>query len=379
MPEEYRLFAAGAEMGESLLRSLLCTVSVALFAAGCTIHPLPDDVLGGVTTAQIVKRIRCETRQTAIEALMSYLQSLAEDRPNDPGDPTAKALVKRYTEDPSAIHEFSPEMFKGADNELRRNVLKVFYAIGIAYNFDLTMTEENNLSAGAANLQQGSANALLKLGVGGSFTRKRSNDRSFTVTDTFEDLLTRFSATRHKNGHFDCDNFLVEENHVYPIAGRIGIDRMVYDYLDLTIFGMLSGPKDKPAAPPTLADHLTFITTLDASATPKVTFTPTGTAFQLVDAGITGEISRTDQHEVTVGLALPPTATVYLNSVRSYLFAPVPSAVAVKRAANPAKKPTETALFLGTRVTGGGSPAETLAVYAVDQLKSKQVTFQPAL
>ena len=50
---------------------------------------------------------------------------------------------------------------------------------------------------------------------------------------------------------------------------------------------------------------VTFTTTLSASATPKITFKPTGTAFQLIDAGLTGDVSRTDQHEVTVGLALP--------------------------------------------------------------------------
>lgn len=170
----------------------------------------------------------------------------------------------------------------------------------------------------------------------------------------------------------------MEANHVYPIIGRIGIDKITYDYLDLTIFGMLAGTKDKPAAPPTMADKLTFTTTLDASATPKITFTPTGTAFQLVDAGITGGVSRSDQHEVTVGLALPPSATVYLNSLRSYLFTPARSVVALKQQSAPGKKPAETALVLGNRVTGGGSPAEALAVYAVDQLKSKEVQFQPA-
>ena len=361
-----------------MLRSLLGTFSAALFVAGCSIHPLPDDVTGGVTTAQIVRRIRCETRKTATEALIQYFKLLGADYPGDPGIPLARTLAQKYTDDPNAIHEFSADLFKGPEYEQIRNVIKVFYAIGVAYNFELTITEENNLSAGAANFQQGPSNSLFKLGIGGSFARKRTNDRTFTVTDTFEDLLRNFSAEKRRDGHWDCDGYVVEANHVYPIVGRIGIDRIVYDYLDLTIFGMLSGPKDKPSAPPTMADKLTFTTTLDASATPKITFTPTGTAFQLIDAGLTGEVSRTDQHEVTVGLALPPSATVYLNSLRSYLFTPARSVVALKQAAAPGRKPAETALVLGNRVTGGGSPAETLAVYAVDQLKSKQVQIQPA-
>ena len=366
-------------MGEGVvLRSLLGIVSIAFILWGCSIHPLPNDVTGGVTTAQIVQRIRCETRKTATEALVEWLKLLGTDLPGDPGVPLARKLAERYTEHPNAIHEFSADLFKGPDYEQIRNVIEVFYAVGIAYNFELTMTEENNLSAGAANFQQARIDTLFRLGVGGSFARKRTNDRTFTVTDTFDYLLRTFSSERRKDGHWDCDGFVVEANYVYPIVGKIGIDRIVYDYLDLTVFGKLAGPKDKPTAPATMADKLTFTTTLSASATPKITFTPIGTSFQLIDAGITGDVSRTDQHEVTVGLALPPSATVYLNSLRSFLFTPARSVVALNRTVRPGTKPVETAFVLGNRVTGGGSPAEALAVFAVDQLKSKQVQFQTA-
>jgi hypothetical protein len=73
--------------------------------------------------------------------------------------------------------------------------------------------------------------------------------------------------------------------------------------------------------PPTMADKLTFTTTLDVSATPKITFTPTGTLLQLTDATITAGAKRTDTHE-TMGLALPTQAMAYLNSLRASLYTP---------------------------------------------------------
>ena len=110
---------------------------------------------------------------------------------------------------------------------------------------------------------------------------------------------------------------------------------------------------------------------------PKIIFTPTGTAFQLTDAGLTAELMRTDVHEVTVGLALPTNATAYLSSLRSSIFTPG-RAVVERRSVRPGRgKSTPEIIVLGNRVSGGGTPAEALAVYAVDQLKSKQFQLTP--
>jgi hypothetical protein len=343
--------------------------------AACAIHPLPEDVTG-VTTPQIVQQIRCETRDAAIQALVSWLDDLGRDHPSQAGVPLARSLAARYKKNPNEISGFSSALFKGDDFQQVRNVIDIFYSIGVAYNFDLTMTENNDLSAGAANLQGGPSNSLFKLGLGGSVTRKRNNERSFTVTDTFSNLLTNLNTIVREDGHRDCDGYIVESNYVYPIVGHIGMDRMVYDYLDLTLFGSLAGTKAKPTAPPTMTDDLTFTTTLDASVTPKIIFTPTGTAFQLTDAALTGELKRTDMHEVTVGLALPTSATAYLSSLRAYTFAPT-HAVVVERG-DQGRGRVRASIVLGARVIGGGSPSETLAVYAVDQRKSQQFKLVPS-
>lgn len=84
-------------------------------------------------------------------------------------------------------------------------------------------------------------------------------------------------------------------------------------------------------------------------------------------------------HEVTVGLALPTNAAAYLSSLRSSIFTPG-RAVVVDRPTAPAARRSggPQVVVLGARVSGGGTPAEALAVYAVDQLKSKQVQLTPA-
>ncbi len=354
----------------------------AVFAAmtllsGCAIHPLPEDVTG-VTTYQIVRQIRCETREAARKELVNWLANLGRDHPGQAGVPLARDLAERYEQDSNAINGFRASLFKGPKFAQVRNVINVFYGIGIAYNFDLTMTENNDLSAGSANFQRTFTRSMFKLGIGASMTRTRSNDRTFTVTDTLGSLLASLN-TAVVNGRRYCDGHIVEANHIYPIAGRIGVDKVVHDFLNLALFTGLAGPDVKPGdgGPPTMTDKLAFTTTIDASATPKITFTPTGSAFQLIDATLTGEIKRTDLHKVFVALAVPTKANVYLNSLRSYLFSPA-RGVATVRGATGVGGGAFSSLVVGARVIGGGTPAEALAVLAIDQLKSRELELVPS-
>jgi hypothetical protein len=144
------------------------------------------------------------------------------------------------------------------------------------------------------------------------------------------------------------------------------------------VFGNLAGDKAAPgvpSAPPILADKLTFTTALNISAAPKVEFTPVTTAFQLADASLNASVARTDVHEVSVGLALPSTIMADLEPLRSFVFSPGRGAGITGRAASVLSASSAPALYVGARVTGGGSLAERLAVVAIDQLKSRQVQF----
>src|ERR1019366_2857714 len=96
-----------------------------------------------------------------------------------------------------------------------------------------------------------------------------------------------------------CTGHIAEDNYVYPIAGRVGIDRVVHDFVLLTLFGNLSGKsKDVTtvSGPPTMVDQLQFQTTIGGAATPKITFIPLGRAFQVSDASFPISASRKDTH-----------------------------------------------------------------------------------
>ena len=170
-----------------------------------------------------------------------------------------------------------------------------------------------------------------------------------------------------------CEGKVVGPNYIYPIAGRIGIDKVIADFIDLTLFANLGGSDATPGvggSPPTMADKLTFTTIVTASATPAITFTPVTDAFQLANASATGLADRTDMHQVTVGVAIAPSGVTELDPLRSFLFSSSRAVSTEGPVDNAARRGP---LVIGSRVIGGGSPSERLAVIAVDLAKSPEV------
>jgi hypothetical protein len=333
-------------------------VAAAFFAAGCSIHPLPEDVTG-VSTYHIVRQIRCEARDTLRRIVIKWLHRLG-----DHGLSQAEQLAQQYENEPASINGFHYNLFRGPALAEVRSAAKLFYDAGLAYNFDLTMTEDNNLSTDVSFLKP-LTNLQFTLGIHGGANRTRTNERTFTATDTFSGLLTKVTEPY-------CEGKVVGPNYIYPITGRIGIDRIIADFIDLTLFANLAGGDAKPGvggSPPTMADKLTFTTAVTASATPAITFTPVTDAFQLASASVTGLADRTDVHQVTVGVAISPSGVTELDPLRSYLF----SSSRSLGAGGPADTIARSPLVVGRRVIGGGSVSERLAVVAADLAKSPEV------
>ena len=273
-------------------------------AAGCAIHPLPEDVAGAPTYV-IVRQIRCETRQAVIDNALGWLAS-------DPKvDPASRQIGLEFRNG-RPIQQFSPKLFKG---EVAA-ILSVFYDTGVAYTFDLDMSELNNFDP-QIDLLKPFTHSKFTMGIKGTFDRKRENERLFTVTDSFSGLIKMPDdyCVDPKGGR----NYVVSENYVYPINGRIGVKRMVQDFVELTLFGGLGGPKDKTNGPPTLVDQLSFTTEISGTVTPTITFTPAGTGLSLADASLSASVDRKDLHKVTVGLAIAGHGVSLVGPLRNSL------------------------------------------------------------
>jgi len=150
------------------------------------------------------------------------------------------------------------------------------------------MTENNNLTSDI-NLLKPLTTPRFTLGINAGALRRRTNERTFTITDTFGYLVARLNR-KNRYGERYCDGKIVRKNYVYPIAGRIGVDKTVTTFLELTVFGSLGGEHGK--GPPTLADKLTFTTAINLSVNPRIEFTPVTNSFQLANAaGSAGAVS----------------------------------------------------------------------------------------
>jgi hypothetical protein len=342
---------------------VICAFTALALLVGCAIHPLPEDVTR-VTSFDIVRQIRCETRDTIREIVIGWLETLATYEHSV----RAQQLAAQYRADPASIRTFHYDLFNTPDLVHVRATAKLFYDTGIAYNFDLTGTEDNNLSADVNLLrQQPFLQPLSKfsLALNAGAQRRRANERTFTITDTFSGLLTQVTEAF-------CEGQVIGPNYIYPISGRIGVDRLINDFIHLTLFGNLTAGGAKPGdAPgiPAMVDNLTFTTTITASATPRIEFTPVTATFQLLNAQLAAVAARTDVHKVTVGVAITTSGIAELAPLRAYLFGA--GATVRGQTADPG------GVIVGARVIGGGSPSERLAVIAVDQIKSREVQLIP--
>lgn len=324
---------------------------VSLLATGCAIHPVPEDVTG-VKTSDIVKQIRCEARQAIFDYTVNWLTGSKNHNVDD------KSLGFEFKEGRRPIHQLNYRLFKGQ----ARGLIKLFWETGIAYNFQLQGLETNNIDP-TTNILTFNGRSLFESPINGSADRTRQNLRTFTVSDTFGFLINNIPDDPENKADF-CGRHIVGPNYIYPVAGKVGIDRMIGDFVNLTLFEGLAAPPantDNPTTanvkgPPTMVDQLQFTTTVGLGATPKITFAPVRT---FVDASLGLKVARQDTHTVTIGLAISDKNSIaQVASLRAGLFPQGPLGQLVS--ANP--------------TTG----AEAAAVNAVNQVLTQQV-FKPLI
>jgi hypothetical protein len=138
--------------------------------AGCSTHPLPDDVTRKTTFA-IVEQIRCEA-QRAVTAYADYAG--------------------------------------------------YYKTAAIAYEFDFQIDEHNNAQAdGRWTIPFAGGGSFSLLADAGS-QRGRNAHRNFKIVDGFDELRA-----------INCTPEALQQNWIYPIAGDIGIYEVVSTFLKL--------------------------------------------------------------------------------------------------------------------------------------------------
>ncbi|MBG0794455.1 hypothetical protein IYY11_13940 [Methylocystis sp. H62] len=335
---------------------------------------MPEDITG-VTTYDIVRQIRCETRQALIELIGEYLSHSDDDRVNMA---SRMAGVQYFIKRSKPLEQFGPKLLSGHAKE----AVELFWKSGIAYNFQLGVQENNDVSAGIGfgnPFTRGVTIGSTQMDIGGSFNRQRNSLRTFTITDNFNGLITKLPDNY-------CNGKLVGPDYLYPITGKIGMKEVIKTFVHLVVFGNLDArAEDKnpaalpDAAPPTMVDAVTFETVIIGKVNPtKVIFSPIGNRFALLNSNVSAEVKRADKHIVTVGLALEKAAESQLEPYRDSLFARYGGLRAPAASRLGGRSQVTRGTLFGRLLTATGTPAEVAAAQAVDQFLTQRL-FSPVI
>ena len=276
----------------SLFRVLaLCGVAVG--AAGCSIHPLPNDVTG-LSTAQIVRQIRCELREALVDEILEFV-----DRRGNESD---RAFVKEIRAGRRSIVNFPRHMLS---EPVQRTIGRFISGKGGAavLDFEFVIEEQNNTSSGLEFLGAFTGGSAT-LGFSVESRLQRTTTRSFSTADKFEDLVNNKELEHH------CNTPTKGPDWVYPISGRIELQEVLHTFFVLANQENLYSATEAP----TLKDTLDFITHFRGSVNAGIELEAVPRGFTLRRATFgtafgNDKSGRKDQHKVLVSLALPANST----------------------------------------------------------------------
>ena len=228
----------------------------------CSIHPLVDDVTR-VTTADVVKQVRCEAQRAV----------------NDYG-----------------LHSKN--------------------ASAIAYEFTFIIEENNNASGDVLWEIPFLNGGNFSLKANADSERKRESKRVFRIVDSFDEL--RRTA---------CSREALEKNWVYPISGEIGIYEVIATFARLQKLSRLTPPEDPILGKSkvfSFADTLIFTTKFNGGVEPKLTLNRVTEKFRVTEANANLNADRKDVHQVVLGMAAIPVETDRARRSRPAVLAASP-------------------------------------------------------
>ncbi|MET4037646.1 MULTISPECIES: hypothetical protein [unclassified Bradyrhizobium] len=185
-------------------RKLLLACATTILVAGCSIHPVEQDVTG-VRTPDLVQYIRCESRLAIPDKAILLFRK--EDQANPLIDELSVLRGRQW-----------PSNQRAHLNGIEQVIYDRYIKTGIAYDFSFDITEENGAS-GAADPVKLFTNGIAGLGLSASSDLKRENLRHFVVSETAEDLLenaARDMTTSHQIMRIPSPERLASTNWCRP-------------------------------------------------------------------------------------------------------------------------------------------------------------------
>lgn len=255
-------------------RSFVSCLTACVVVAGCSVHPIPDD-LSRETTFSIVNNIRCEVK----EQVRIRLQELL--------DASKHPKVRSIPAD-QVIHRLSTLI--QYDRVIASKVLKyAAIVIGYSFEFDITETDENSASA---SFKVPFTNTTFTLDANGRANFTRRARRTFSINDSFRDLAL-----------LNCTGALSPRpNLIHPVTGSIGAANIIDTYLSLGKSGAIGLPQGE-AGP--FKDQITFTTDIGGGISPEITVRAVPNSFRLTRATARFAASRKDIHKVTIIIPFP--------------------------------------------------------------------------
>lgn len=268
--------------------ALVCSVIV-LLTAGCAVHPMIDDVSHPHKTEDIVRHARCEMR----EAIIVSIGKTAAFQKAFPGGDVGKQVKavadkidsidksNKQTGDSARLVKFRDKLTKD-EFWLRR-----YMNVAVAYDLNFNVTESSRSDASAGFKLPFTTTAALDVNTAASLALTRQGQRQFKTGDRWGRLIQSEAC----NGYDQRG-----KNILYPIAGAIGIDRLVATFVDISEQG---GAKDS------FVETLTFTSQVGAGAKAVLKLDAVMDSFRLVSAGLAHEKGRLDVHKMVMSLVFP--------------------------------------------------------------------------
>lgn len=288
-------------MGGGLLRVVKLPF-IFLSVSGCSIYPLPDDVMA-YSSRDIALQVRCETRYAIQNEIEENLR-LVGDQPGYDGMSGTEA---------AAFFKSNPVNYKNLDWAKFSPDLSAFIYYkdtNVSYDFTLAGTEQNDSGLSASLLGQ-FAEHTDTIGIDIGRTSTRDVKRHFRIFDSFDSLAIRLEEDLcHNFNDVDVTSKLPDKsykktpNFVFPSTGALRIHNLIHDFLLQNETNNLGGEKtDWKTA--NMTDTITFTTKANGNVHPSAKFDTDGLEFSLASVGITSDNSRQDVHTIIVDISLP--------------------------------------------------------------------------